>query len=457
MPLVENIASFANYNTNCGLENTQFGRFINLIDGSMTSAQHGQVLIRKSGAWDTTGDNLIYEKQVLNLGNISGNGLLGFENLSIIKATLVNDVNFFSVNDVSFLPNFIYTFMVVQGGVGGYSINWPFGSKVIGELNKTAGATTIIQLYFYMDKLYVKYNVNTINQSMGTPVTLWNGNIFLNRPGFSVTKVNGDAANIGEEITGDEGGVFIVNADGSWTFDPLNDFENITEITITKVVLTIFLTEEIEETLSVILGSGFYLPPIHRYTFETDFNDSVGSLNFTNTNMSLTGGYVTGNGQTQYARIALNQHQDKWFTYSVWVERLYDFTHYQYIIGSQNNSTTDNSNYGWFLNFYNNKLALMSSQKSTITQPLNTPIHVVVVVNSSQNLAIVYENGEKIHDGGLHQGSIGTSARNIFQLGGFNSFTATYARGTKIYSLGIYDGILTDYAINTLYKMGNTL
>ncbi|KPM75254.1 VCBS domain-containing protein, partial [Cobetia sp. UCD-24C] len=40
-----------------------------------------------------------------------------------------------------------------------------------------------------------------------------------------VSQVNGSGANVGQPVTGTEGGDFTLNADGSWSFDPSGDFE----------------------------------------------------------------------------------------------------------------------------------------------------------------------------------------------------------------------------------------
>jgi hypothetical protein len=226
MPLVENIASFANYNTNCGLENTQFGRFINLIDGSLGPEQHNGVIYRRSGNWNIINNDLIYENQIKNLGDIHGNKTINFNNSLKIIGTLTSDVNFYAVGK-DFINETIYTFKIIQGGAGNYSLNWPFGSKVIGQINKSPSAQTIIQLYQTTNTLFIKNNVFTNEQPIGAPVILWQGNILLNNPDHVLIKVNGSVENIGEEIAGNNGGIFVINADGYWTFDPAGDFEGI--------------------------------------------------------------------------------------------------------------------------------------------------------------------------------------------------------------------------------------
>jgi VCBS repeat-containing protein len=51
------------------------------------------------------------------------------------------------------------------------------------------------------------------------------GNVLANdEPGLTVVAVNGFASNIGVEVEGDNGGLFLVSADGAWSFDPDGDF-----------------------------------------------------------------------------------------------------------------------------------------------------------------------------------------------------------------------------------------
>ncbi len=44
---------------------------------------------------------------------------------------------------------------------------------------------------------------------------------------LSVRQVNGNAGSVGQPVTGSEGGSFVLNEDGSWSFDPAGDFEDL--------------------------------------------------------------------------------------------------------------------------------------------------------------------------------------------------------------------------------------
>ena len=54
---------------------------------------------------------------------------------------------------------------------------------------------------------------------------------------ITVTEVGGDAANVGMPIAGSDGGVFIINSDGTYSFDPSGDFEglDVSETTTTTL------------------------------------------------------------------------------------------------------------------------------------------------------------------------------------------------------------------------------
>ena len=60
-------------------------------------------------------------------------------------------------------------------------------------------------------------------------------------PNIAVSAVNGDPAGLGQPIQGSEGGTFIINADGTFTFDAGDDFNDLTslETRVTSITYTI--------------------------------------------------------------------------------------------------------------------------------------------------------------------------------------------------------------------------
>jgi hypothetical protein len=62
------------------------------------------------------------------------------------------------------------------------------------------------------------------------------GNVLDNDdPALTVVAVNGLSSGVGSAVAGSAGGLFTVNSDGSWTFDPDGDFDEIEEDTDTAV------------------------------------------------------------------------------------------------------------------------------------------------------------------------------------------------------------------------------
>jgi hypothetical protein len=66
--------------------------------------------------------------------------------------------------------------------------------------------------------------------------TTISGNVLDNDDeGLVVVAVNGLGGNVGTAVAGTSGGIFTVSADGSWSFDPASEFNEITEDTDTAV------------------------------------------------------------------------------------------------------------------------------------------------------------------------------------------------------------------------------
>jgi VCBS repeat-containing protein len=70
------------------------------------------------------------------------------------------------------------------------------------------------------------------DEAITTAGTACSGNVFDNDTDadfddLHVSRVNGSAGNVGVAVAGSGGGLFTVNADGSWTFDPNSEFEDL--------------------------------------------------------------------------------------------------------------------------------------------------------------------------------------------------------------------------------------
>jgi VCBS repeat-containing protein len=67
--------------------------------------------------------------------------------------------------------------------------------------------------------------VVTMDTATTDAISTAQGNVLTNdEAGLTVTAVNGLMANVGVAVDGDNGGSFVINSDGSWTFDPDGDF-----------------------------------------------------------------------------------------------------------------------------------------------------------------------------------------------------------------------------------------
>ncbi len=115
-------------------------------------------------------------------------------------------------------------------------------------VSATSGGQTVSTSFLISvlaDSVIVQNDRADSAENPETPIT---GNVLTNDPSHTqsggplkVTAVNDSADNLGTVVAGDNGGKFTVNADGSWTFDPDNSFEQLTnnQRLETKVTLTL--------------------------------------------------------------------------------------------------------------------------------------------------------------------------------------------------------------------------
>lgn len=107
------------------------------------------------------------------------------------------------------------------------------------------------------------------------------GNVLTNdEEGLAVVAVNGFAANVGKEVAGNNGGLFKINADGTWTFEPGDDFDLLEKGESANTLITYaaaHLTSgarEAEATLTVTVGYG-NTPPVAVDDLSTTDSDTV--------------------------------------------------------------------------------------------------------------------------------------------------------------------------------------
>jgi len=124
------------------------------------------------------------------------------------------------------------------------------------------------------------------------------GNVLINDgEGLFVIAVNGLVENVGELISGDNGGVFTVGSDGAWTFDPNGDFSALTGTETAETSVAYYASDgtgEASATLTVtvsapapvvvdgyrflrlqvtaVMGTGSYLTLRHMYFYDAGNN-----------------------------------------------------------------------------------------------------------------------------------------------------------------------------------------
>jgi hypothetical protein len=244
MTLDQDIAFFSEYNTNCTAINTRVNAFLNLLDTQVNASNH--LFVRRSGAWAVEGITA-YNGLYQDFGNVSGSVVLEMNNstsLSGIMFTAVGEVLIDGFGS-NFLAGYPYTFFIKQNSVGGHKVRWPIMTSVLGTINEDPNAITVSTFIKLPDgKLCVKNNAYLPNDNKGyyefrvvddyVEVSKSNptvtGNVFSNDwgSGAYVIAIDADPLNVGEEVIGSEGGIFVVNSDGSWVFTLGTDFEHLT-------------------------------------------------------------------------------------------------------------------------------------------------------------------------------------------------------------------------------------
>ncbi len=108
-----------------------------------------------------------------------------------------------------------------------------------------------------------------------------NGNVLTNdESGLEVVAVNGLLANVGVGVAGSNGGVFSINADGSWTFDPAGGFDDLEGAETAETFATYHAGDGVSEamgTLTVVVSSSamfVFEDPFD--TLRTEFWDVAG-------------------------------------------------------------------------------------------------------------------------------------------------------------------------------------
>lgn len=91
------------------------------------------------------------------------------------------------------------------------------------------------------------------------------GNVLANDDdGLTIVAVNGLTANVGETVAGSDGGLFVINEDGSWTFDPDGDFAALSGSETAETSVTYHASDGVSEdegTLTVTVSAAAVSDP----------------------------------------------------------------------------------------------------------------------------------------------------------------------------------------------------
>lgn len=91
--------------------------------------------------------------------------------------------------------------------------------------------------------------------------TAISGNALANdQSGLTVTAVNGLSANVGQTVSGSNGGEFVINADGAWTFDPNGDFSSLAESETADTSVTYHASNGQEEASATLTATVRAIP-----------------------------------------------------------------------------------------------------------------------------------------------------------------------------------------------------
>ncbi|MGE4442130.1 MAG: Ig-like domain-containing protein [Desulfomicrobium sp.] len=88
---------------------------------------------------------------------------------------------------------------------------------------------------------------------VATHLTGTSGNVLVNdAAGLSVVAINGFAANVGVAVDGDNGGSFVINADGLWAFDPDGDFALLESSETADTSVTYHASDGVAEAIAIL-------------------------------------------------------------------------------------------------------------------------------------------------------------------------------------------------------------
>lgn len=187
------------------------------------------------------------------------------------------------------------------------------------------------------------------------------------------------------------------------------------------------------------------------YNFGVDLTDLSGNgVTVNNVGMTISGGYIRGNGNNQYLNINKDIYTSgKVHTISFWFKRFVGNTHH-FTFGLASRSPTSVSYYFRCHDLFNNAI-----RGTSIIPPTNVWTHCVMSFSLQRTSGVkkIYVNGNLEYSGQrpMIQGTYSAS-KTIIQVGGWTSGTASSGLGFSLFD--VYEGMFDDAGVLALYNDG---
>lgn len=236
------------------------------------SGAHGMIEIE----WDRTQDHAT-EADVPELETRSVNNFLWLAAVHWRQGDRTLSLPSFFENLVEADPEFV-GFSENLTAVSSYekadNYLWPtgWGSDQVSDAGNNS-VTSLMAIYPSETIFYANPNqapvavADTDNTYADTPLNIEAPGVLSNdtdadEDALTVVAVGGSEANVGEPVAGSNGGFFIINADGSWTFDPDGDFDEllISQEEETSVSYTVSDGKATDDATLTITVAGLVVP-----------------------------------------------------------------------------------------------------------------------------------------------------------------------------------------------------
>lgn len=152
----------------------------------------------------------------------------------------------------------------IGGGIGAVASAPVDGVAVVGQVESVTWSgtpdgtieTAVIRRHTAIaPEAFVEIIPPTVADDAGETdaATIASGNVLTNDGAdLTVVAVDGLAANVGEPVAGSDGGQFVINEDGSWTFDPDGDFAALSGSETADTSVTYHASDGVSESSATV-------------------------------------------------------------------------------------------------------------------------------------------------------------------------------------------------------------